>query len=102
MYYESVCSSPHAVRQPIFYALFSHITISNFQFPPPHTHRLSTSLRAGDLATHMIQLIPSRRISALDALEHEYFSLFPKFVNTIPDSKSVTTLSLFIHVQYVQ
>lgn len=50
---------------------------------------LSPSLRAGDLASKILRLIPSERISASSALAHEYFSSLPKAVFSISDSTSI-------------
>ena len=49
--------------------------------------RLSEFLRAGCLAANFLKLIPSERISAKDALAHNYFSSLPKAIFSISDSK---------------
>ena len=50
-------------------------------------YSLSSELRAGSLASKLLRLIPAQRISACDALAHEYFSSLPKTIFSISDSE---------------
>lgn len=50
---------------------------------------LSPSLRAGDLAYLFLQLVPSERISAAEALAHEYFSSLPRAIFSLSDISSI-------------
>lgn len=49
--------------------------------------RLSPALPAGDLSFKLLQLIPTRRLLAHDALHHAYFSSLPPAIYTIPDGE---------------
>ncbi|XP_019860935.1 PREDICTED: cyclin-dependent kinase 14-like [Amphimedon queenslandica] len=50
---------------------------------------LHPKTKVGDLAMKLLQLIPSNRITADDALAHEYFSSLPPAIFALPESASV-------------
>ncbi|KAL5488738.1 hypothetical protein EMCRGX_G017724 [Ephydatia muelleri] len=54
--------------------------------------QLSPALPAGDLSFKLLQLIPTRRLLAHDALHHAYFSSLPPAIYTIPDDASILTI----------
>ena len=49
--------------------------------------RLLPQTKSGDFAKRILRLIPSERLSAEDALAHEYFASLPPALFTLPDSK---------------
>jgi cyclin-dependent kinase 14 len=51
--------------------------------------RLHPRTKVGDLAAKFLQLLPAGRISAHDALAHEYFSSLPSAIFNVVDSASV-------------
>lgn len=53
---------------------------------------LSPAVPTGDLSFKLLQLIPTRRLLAHDALHHTYFSSLPPAVYTIPDDASIFTI----------
>ncbi|XP_070570937.1 cyclin-dependent kinase 14-like [Ptychodera flava] len=53
------------------------------------TPRLLTSPGANDLASKFLQLIPEKRISAVDAMRHAYFAGLPSKIHELPDMASI-------------
>lgn len=48
--------------------------------------------KSGDFAERILRLIPSERLSAEDALAHEYFASLPPALFTLPDKTSIFLL----------
>lgn len=68
--------------------------------PPP---RLYPATHSGDLAAQILQLLPSQRMKASDALHHGYFAVLPPSVHSIADGESELTImySVYMYMLYV-
>ena len=58
--------------------------------------RLSPALPPGDLSFKLLQLIPTKRLLANDALHHAYFSSLPPEVYTISDGMGTHMLNVHV------
>lgn len=81
-------SSPFLSTPPLFFCRVaaSRETISSFHFS-----RLGGVPEAEDLASQMLKGFPRDRVSAQDALVHDYFSVLPSQLYQLPDGECVCT-----------
>ena len=75
--------------------VMTSVTLTLYMYFP--SNRLSSSLRAGDLASKIVCLLPSNRMSADDSITHEYFSTIPKGVHSISDSKFALFIMMILY-----
>lgn len=59
----------------------------------PHFSRLGRVPEAEDLASQMLKGFPRDRVSAQEALVHDYFSALPSQLYQLPDEESLFTVS---------
>uniref|UniRef100_A0A8D0ICY2 cyclin-dependent kinase n=2 Tax=Sus scrofa TaxID=9823 RepID=A0A8D0ICY2_PIG len=69
-----------------------------FPLPKPPSlqdvwHRLGRAPEAEDLASQMLKGFPRDRVSAQEALVHDYFSVLPAQLHQLPDEESLFTVS---------
>uniref|UniRef100_A0A8C2NE65 cyclin-dependent kinase n=1 Tax=Capra hircus TaxID=9925 RepID=A0A8C2NE65_CAPHI len=69
-----------------------------FPLPKPQSlqnvfNRLGRAPEAEDLASQMLKGFPRDRVSAQDALVHNYFSVLPAQLHQLPDEESLFTVS---------